>query len=188
MELNWTQCNSTKLNTTIATQLDETQCNSKELNTTQCNLTQPNATQSNSMQLTKLNATQATCLSRLTSLPVLYPVRQLIFRIPREKKTAYTTILRTLLFSLKSNLLLWLVVFDELDVFNGPCQTVILVAYLDWHMDLGYLVDDLLPICLKGTAGSVWPSSVWYIYRQQTKCEKLYWLFWKGYIREFTQF
>ena len=32
-----------------------------------------------------------------------------------------------------------MVVFDELDVFNGPCQTDSLVAYLDWHMDLGYL-------------------------------------------------
>ena len=31
-----------------------------------------------------------------------------------------------------------MVVFGELDVFNGPCQTDSLVAYLDWHMDLGY--------------------------------------------------
>ena len=76
-------------------------------------------------------------------------------------------------------------VFDELDVFNGPCQTDSLVAYFDWHMDLGYLGDDLLPIRLEGTFRSAWSSSVWYIYRQQSKCEKLYWLFWKGYITRY---
>ena len=91
-------------------------------------------------------------------------------------------------FEIRSETWRGLVVFDELDVFNGPCQTDSLVAYLDWHMDWGYLGDDLLPICLQGTVRSARASSVWCIYRQQSKCEKLYWLFWKGYIRVFTWF
>ena len=68
-------------------------------------------------------------------------------------------------FEIRSETWLGLVVFDELDVFNGPCQTDSLVAYLDWHMDWGYLGDDLLPICLQGTVRSAWASSVWCIYR-----------------------
>ena len=68
-------------------------------------------------------------------------------------------------FSLQSDLKKWhgMLVFDDFDVFNGPCQTDSLVAYLDWHMDSGCFGHDLLPIRLKGAVRSAWASSAWYI-------------------------
>ena len=91
----------------------------------------------------------------LTSLDVLVLLSNNWFSTTSWKRVGIN-----LPFSLKSDLKTWLgiVVFDELDVFNGPCQTDSLVAYLDWHMDLGYLGQMIYyQSASRGQSGQSWP-------------------------------
>ena len=107
------------------------------------------------MQLNALHAIHTIWHRILTSLDVLVLLSNNWFSTTSWKRVGIN-----LPFSLKSDLKTWLgiVVFDELDVFNGPCQTDSLVAYLDWHMDLGYLGQMIYyQSASRGQSGQSWP-------------------------------